>query len=124
MVQSSIIAIALTAAFSGFAAAKSCKTGGIYCGTSLLNRGNYITNINTGLAAQSLPQTEFNQHNSLWDCTHNGQVQFSTLCLMGCLPNGSNDDTCQVDTAKRDAGDAAGETTAAKRDAVGKEWVA
>jgi hypothetical protein len=143
MVQLSIIAIALTSALSGLVAAKSCKTGGIYCGTSLLDRGklwfsqtnwflhknfvsrantetplnwlfqftgNYITNINTGLAAQSVPETEFNQHNSLWDCTHNGQIQFSTLCLMGCLANGSDDDTCQVDTAKRDA--------------IDKEWVA
>ncbi|TVY81594.1 hypothetical protein LSUE1_G008166 [Lachnellula suecica] len=109
MVQTSIIAIALTSALSSLVAANSCKTGGIYCGTSLLKKGNYITNINTGLAAQSLPETTFNQDNSLWACTHNGQISFTILCPAGCLPNGSNDDTCQVD---------------GKREVVGQEWSA
>ncbi|TVY31705.1 hypothetical protein LOCC1_G008511, partial [Lachnellula occidentalis] len=112
MVQLSKMTIALTSVLSTLVAAKSCKSGGIYCGKSLLDRGDYITKINTNLKANNLPDTDQYRDASLWTCLEHGDISLIQYCATGCLGNGKKDDSC-VDDA---AADAAVEAAAAKRE--------
>ncbi|TVY25252.1 hypothetical protein LHYA1_G006993 [Lachnellula hyalina] len=117
MVQLSTMTIVLTSVLSTLVAAKSCKRGGIYCGKSLLDRGDYITKLDTNLKANDKPDTQQYRLESLWTCLEHGDISFIQYCATGCLGNGNNDDSCTDDAAA----DAAAE--AAKRD-VGIAWVA
>ncbi|KAF7858936.1 hypothetical protein EAF04_008977 [Stromatinia cepivora] len=94
MVQLSMITIVLASALSGLVAAKSCKTGGIYCGTYLLKRGDYITKINTNLLANNLPTSDLYVKQSLWACIEHGDIRFLQFCAAGCVGGDKNDDYC------------------------------
>ena len=61
--------------------------------------GNYITKINTNLAAKLVNQNDYNQKNSLWSCGDNGDIEFKQLCRTGCVDNGKDDDACNEDEA-------------------------
>ncbi|RAL62689.1 hypothetical protein DID88_004532 [Monilinia fructigena] len=94
MVQLSIITLAVASLLSGLAAAKSCKTGGIYCGTDLLRRGDYITKVNTNLLANNLPTSNLYVQQSLWACIEHGDIRFIQFCASGCVGGDSKDDYC------------------------------
>ncbi|KAI9640592.1 hypothetical protein NHQ30_010891 [Ciborinia camelliae] len=102
MVRISMIALAVVSAFSGLVAAKSCKNGGIYCGTYLLKRGDYITKIQTNLLANSLPTSDIYVKQSLWGCIEHGDIKFLQFCAAGCVGGDKKDDYC-TGTGKRDA---------------------
>ncbi|TGO40103.1 hypothetical protein BHYA_0042g00360 [Botrytis hyacinthi] len=94
MVQLSTITIILTSALSSIVAAKSCNTGGIYCGTYLLKRGDYITKINTNLLANNLPTSDLYVKQSLWACIEHGDIKLLEFCAAGCVGGDKNDDYC------------------------------
>ncbi|KAF7919370.1 uncharacterized protein EAE97_011702 [Botrytis byssoidea] len=94
MVQLSTIAIILASALSSIVAAKSCNTGGIYCGTYLLKRGDYITKINTNLLANNLPTSDLYVKQSLWACIEHGDIKLLEFCAAGCVGGDKNDDYC------------------------------
>ncbi|KAL7622189.1 hypothetical protein AAE478_007692 [Parahypoxylon ruwenzoriense] len=96
MVQFVKIAVVLATAFSSFemAAAKSCKSGGIYCGFALLKRGDYITKIITNLRANNLPTDDFYIKQSLWSCLEHGDISLIEMCSLGCNGGDSKDDFC------------------------------
>ncbi|KAI1498686.1 hypothetical protein F5X99DRAFT_314953 [Biscogniauxia marginata] len=106
MVQVAKIAIALTTVFSGFGlvAAKSCRSGGVYCGSALLKRGDYITKIKVNLIANGQPTTDYYVEESLWTCLEHGDITLEKVCSYGCSGGDKRDDTCnEVYTAvKRD----------------------
>ncbi|TGO53819.1 hypothetical protein BCON_0117g00110 [Botryotinia convoluta] len=94
MVQLSTIAIVLASALSSIVAAKSCNSGGIYCGTYLLKRGDYITKINTNLLANNLPTSDLYVKQSLWACIEHGDIKLLEFCAAGCVGGDKNDDYC------------------------------
>ncbi|TGO08922.1 hypothetical protein BTUL_0186g00260 [Botrytis tulipae] len=94
MVQLSTITIILASALSSIVAAKSCNTGGIYCGTYLLKRGDYITKINTNLLANNLPTSDLYVKQSLWACIEHGDIKLLEFCAAGCVGGDKNDDYC------------------------------
>ncbi|TGO53049.1 hypothetical protein BOTNAR_0306g00120 [Botryotinia narcissicola] len=94
MVQLSTITIILASALSSIVAAKSCNTGGIYCGTYLLKRGDYITKINTNLLAKNLPTSDLYVKQSLWACIEHGDIKLLEFCAAGCVGGDKNDDYC------------------------------
>ncbi|KAF9891439.1 hypothetical protein FE257_003905 [Aspergillus nanangensis] len=71
--------------------AKSCKKGGIYCGQSLLNRGNYENHIKEVLASQGKPTDHAHVLNSLFNCIENGAITYQVYCSKGCGGVGSTD---------------------------------
>ncbi|KAF3059739.1 hypothetical protein GL218_04613 [Daldinia childiae] len=101
MVQLAQVAIIFTTALAGFTTAKSCKTGGIYCGTYLLERGDYINKIITNLRANNMPTDDNTIKQSLWSCLEHGDIQFKEMCTRGCVGGDKNDDYC---TGSPDAG--------------------
>ncbi|KAI1196235.1 hypothetical protein F5X97DRAFT_220272 [Nemania serpens] len=86
--------IAVAASSAGLVSAKSCHNGGIYCGTYLLDRGDYINKIITNLRANSLGTEDYNIKNSLWTCIDHGDIQFKELCSVGCIGGDKSDDYC------------------------------
>ncbi|OTA59762.1 hypothetical protein K449DRAFT_436021 [Hypoxylon sp. EC38] len=94
MVQLITIVVTFTAVFSGFVSAKSCKSGGVYCGYSLIARGDYRDDIITQLhgADKSTDETVINQ--SLFLCGSHGTISFSQFCNNGCVGGDSRDDYC------------------------------
>ncbi|KAG9229782.1 hypothetical protein BJ875DRAFT_522018 [Amylocarpus encephaloides] len=121
MVRLSVIVVALSSVLSSLVAAKNCKNGGIYCGSGLLSRGNYITKINTHLAANQVNQTDYNEKNSLWICVAQGGIEFKELCVGGCLGNGKKDDSCGENKAAEEGAKAA---EAARKREIGIVWAA
>ncbi|KAL2066886.1 hypothetical protein VTL71DRAFT_1310 [Oculimacula yallundae] len=116
MVRVSLLAAALVSALSGLAAAKSCKKGGLYCGSALLKKGDYITKMNTNLEANNLDPTEMNRERTLWVCIEHGDIKLLETCMMTCLSGTPEDDSCgEEEAAKIAAG--------AKR-AVAMNWAA
>ncbi|KAI1376638.1 hypothetical protein F4677DRAFT_419115 [Hypoxylon crocopeplum] len=94
MVQFAQVAIIFTTALSGMVAAKSCTTGGIYCGTYLLQRGDYITKIITNLRANNMPTDDNTIKQSLWSCLEHGDISFKEMCSLGCIGGDKKDDYC------------------------------
>ncbi|KAI0400847.1 hypothetical protein F4802DRAFT_601608 [Xylaria palmicola] len=106
MVQFVSFVAAITVALSstGLVAAKSCHNGGIYCGTYLLKRGDYINKIITNLRANEVGTEDYNIQNSLWSCIDHGDIAFKELCSVGCVGGDKNDDYCSgTGQSKRDA---------------------
>ncbi|KAI7781387.1 hypothetical protein LA080_014821 [Diaporthe eres] len=64
--------------------AKSCKQGGVYCGQSLLNRGNYRDHIIETLKAAGKPTDEPHIVSSLFDCLKDGDIRYRDYCGRGC----------------------------------------
>ncbi|KAI0552660.1 hypothetical protein F4679DRAFT_581171 [Xylaria curta] len=115
---------ALTAfACAGIVVAKSCKSGGIYCGFALLDRGDYVNKIITNLQANNEPTDDQHINQSLWACLEHGDISFKSYCTLGCNGGDSNDDYCngspeQVAQDAEDAAELAAEKFRARRGAA------
>ncbi|KAI3320962.1 hypothetical protein HD806DRAFT_537619 [Xylariaceae sp. AK1471] len=94
MVQLSNFVLATIMSSIGLVAAKSCHSGGIYCGTSLLHRGDYNTKIITNLRAVNEPTDDQHIKQSLWDCTSHGDIGYREFCTFGCHGGDDKDDYC------------------------------
>ncbi|KAI0898820.1 hypothetical protein F4806DRAFT_493325 [Annulohypoxylon nitens] len=94
MVQIATVIVAFTAVLSGFASAKSCKNGGVYCGTALIHRGDYHDDIVTQLQAHRQSTDEIHVQQSLFGCGKHGQITFRQYCSKGCVGGDKKDDYC------------------------------
>ncbi|KAJ7477559.1 hypothetical protein FB451DRAFT_1032788 [Mycena latifolia] len=87
----------LTATFATFAAfftalasagalevRDSCNRGDVYCGTSLLNKGNYRDHIIQVLQQNGQPTDETHIDDSLFDYLSGGEIKFISFCVNGC----------------------------------------
>ncbi|KAI0468902.1 hypothetical protein F4859DRAFT_516649 [Xylaria cf. heliscus] len=79
-------------ATAGSAVAKSCKKNGLYCGQSLINRGNYNDHIIQVLETAGQPTDTAHILNSRFSCGSNGDITFLQFCAKGCSGVGSTDD--------------------------------
>ncbi|KAI1750276.1 hypothetical protein F4782DRAFT_532598 [Xylaria castorea] len=70
----------------------SCHKGGLYCGQSLLNRGNYNDHIIQVLEANGQPTDTAHIVNSRFSCGSNGDITFLQYCANGCSGVGNTDD--------------------------------
>ncbi|POR34511.1 Uncharacterized protein TPAR_05280 [Tolypocladium paradoxum] len=101
MVNFAFIPLAAIAVIIPFATADNCRDGYIYCGSSLLKKGNYLGMIKDKLNAQPnlllrIPPYD----NSLWKCVGSeGDIQYITWCgSHGCFDAGWNkNDYCIPD---------------------------
>ncbi|KAI1163346.1 hypothetical protein F5B18DRAFT_319512 [Nemania serpens] len=93
MVQLTTFALAVLAS-AGIVAAKSCNSGGIYCGFALLGRGDYINKITTDLQANNQPTDNQHINQSLWTCLDHGDISFRQFCSSGCNGGDKSDDYC------------------------------
>ncbi|KIY68649.1 hypothetical protein CYLTODRAFT_252582 [Cylindrobasidium torrendii FP15055 ss-10] len=71
--------------------AKSCKRGGVYCGQSLLNRGNYHDHIVRVLKASNQPTDDAHIRGSIFDCLSGGEIRYRGYCSRGCGGVGNSD---------------------------------
>ncbi|KAI0132097.1 hypothetical protein BJ170DRAFT_691299 [Xylariales sp. AK1849] len=108
MVQITVFALTVLAS-AGIVAAKSCKSGGIYCGFSLLDRGDYVTKIITNLRASNEPTDDQHIKQGLWTCLDHGDISFKEYCSVGCNGGDSKDDYCNgsAEQVAQDAQDTA-----------------
>ncbi|KAI0172913.1 hypothetical protein GGR52DRAFT_572723 [Hypoxylon sp. FL1284] len=124
MVQIAQVALLFTAALSGLAEAKSCHNGGIYCGTYLLQRGDYITKMVTNLRAAKMPTDDHTIKQSLWSCIEHGDIKYLEMCHAGCIGGDKNDDYCGEDAAAEAAGEAAEDAAAGAKRGETLAWEA
>ncbi|KAI1126603.1 hypothetical protein F5Y10DRAFT_266922 [Nemania abortiva] len=91
-----ILLAAVGSAVAGIdTALKSCKKNGLYCGQSLLNRGNYNDHIIQVLKDNGQPTDTAHIVNSRFSCGDNGDITFIQYCDKGCSGVGnSGDDFC------------------------------
>ncbi|KAI1253579.1 hypothetical protein MGN70_005789 [Eutypa lata] len=82
------------AALAGFVAADSCNSGGVYCGYSLIAKGDYRDDIVTELSASGYSTDETSIQQSLFNCLDNGQIDVTSYCANGCVGGDSSDDYC------------------------------
>ncbi|KAJ6474876.1 hypothetical protein C8R45DRAFT_1217260 [Mycena sanguinolenta] len=83
------------AAASELVADQSCNAGGVYCGVSLLNKGNYQDHIVQVLEANGQSTDEAHIDYSLFDCLSGGEIRFIEFCSNGCGGTTSTaDDYC------------------------------
>ncbi|KAJ7323641.1 hypothetical protein DFH08DRAFT_711762 [Mycena albidolilacea] len=79
------VAFLTTLASAGVLEARdSCNSGGVYCGTSLLNKGNYHDHIVEVLTQNGQPTDEAHVDNSLFNCLSGGEISFISFCGNGC----------------------------------------
>ncbi|EJD36522.1 hypothetical protein AURDEDRAFT_32161, partial [Auricularia subglabra TFB-10046 SS5] len=64
--------------------ADSCNRGGVYCGQSLLNKGNYHDHIVAVLQSVNSPTDETHVVNSLFNCLDGGEITYQGFCGKGC----------------------------------------
>ncbi|KIY68657.1 hypothetical protein CYLTODRAFT_350996 [Cylindrobasidium torrendii FP15055 ss-10] len=88
---STIFTALLLAIAPEVAIAKSCKRGGVYCGQSLLNRGNYWDHIVETLQASGQPTDDAHVRASIFDCLSDGDIRYRGYCSRGCGGVGSDD---------------------------------
>ncbi|KIY68660.1 hypothetical protein CYLTODRAFT_350963 [Cylindrobasidium torrendii FP15055 ss-10] len=75
--------------------ANSCNKGGVYCGQSLLNKGNYYAHIVETLRSVGQPTDDTHVRLSIFDCLSNGDIRYRGFCSKGCGGVGnSNADYC------------------------------
>ncbi|KZW00547.1 hypothetical protein EXIGLDRAFT_761631, partial [Exidia glandulosa HHB12029] len=87
-----IVAVAIAhASFASFVVAASCNQGGVYCGQSLLNKGNYHDHIVQVLQANGQPTDQAHIINSIFDCLSGGEIRFRGYCANGCGGVGTED---------------------------------
>lgn len=114
MKAATVFAAFLAAATS--VVADSCNRGGVYCGSSLLRKGettarqpcslqdvdmtirltrghlgNYRDHIILVLQANDQPTDEAHIQNSLFDCVSDGNINFVSFCGNGCGGTDSTD---------------------------------
>ncbi|RSL58092.1 hypothetical protein CEP53_006250 [Fusarium sp. AF-6] len=87
----------LTATLASLGEARNCKKKLTYCGSTLLNIGDYSNQITQALkdAGQSADFTR--AQNSLFYCEggKNGDIRYTRLCTGGCKDHGDDkSDTC------------------------------
>ncbi|KAJ1323056.1 hypothetical protein MN608_11910 [Microdochium nivale] len=73
------------------AAAASCNRGGVYCGSSLLRKGNYRDHIIETLQANGQSTNEAHIQNSKFDCIGGGDIVYRQYCANGCGGTDSED---------------------------------
>ncbi|KAI8721607.1 hypothetical protein NCS52_00302600 [Fusarium sp. LHS14.1] len=87
----------LTAALASLGEARNCKAGISYCGSTLLNIGDYTNQINQALKAAKQPSDFTRAQNSLFYCEggKHGNIRYTKLCTGGCKDHGNGkSDTC------------------------------
>ncbi|KAF8139569.1 hypothetical protein K438DRAFT_1637272 [Mycena galopus ATCC 62051] len=90
-----VVFLTTLAAASELEADNSCNAGGVYCGVSLLNKGNYQDHIVQVLEAAGQPTDEAHIDYSLFDCLSGGNIRFIEYCSSGCGGTTSKqDDYC------------------------------
>ncbi|RYP46588.1 hypothetical protein DL768_007210 [Monosporascus sp. mg162] len=83
----------ITAVFAtaGVVVAESCNRGGVYCGSSLLRKGNYRDHIKETLQAAGVSTDERHIQNSKFDCLSDGDIAYREFCSNGCGGTDSTD---------------------------------
>ncbi|KAF2678435.1 hypothetical protein K458DRAFT_394975 [Lentithecium fluviatile CBS 122367] len=71
--------------------AKSCVKGGVYCGSSLLRRGNYKAHIVETLEDAGVGTDDWHVQNALFDCLKDGDIRYRAFCDIGCGGTDSTD---------------------------------
>ncbi|KAG5459444.1 MAG: hypothetical protein BJ554DRAFT_153 [Olpidium bornovanus] len=71
--------------------ADSCNRGGVYCGSSLLRKGNYRAHIIETLLAVGVTADEKHIQNSKFDCLSGGDIVYREYCAAGCGGTASTD---------------------------------
>ncbi|KAJ3531643.1 hypothetical protein NM208_g6992 [Fusarium decemcellulare] len=99
MVNVSFLSIAVVATLASFGAARNCTPGLYYCGSALLQVGNYYDPIEDALAAAKKGICADRRHvnDSLFYCLHgtNGDIKYKAFCSKGCSNNGiGKSDSC------------------------------
>ncbi|KAI0891736.1 hypothetical protein F4806DRAFT_481759 [Annulohypoxylon nitens] len=95
MVNRNLITIAIGVILSGVATAANCGNGFYYCGTSLLNKGNYYGDIVNSLTEAGEPNAETNINQSLFYCKGAHDIPFVKFCEGGCHDAGTGkSDSC------------------------------
>ncbi|KAF2660302.1 hypothetical protein K491DRAFT_589482 [Lophiostoma macrostomum CBS 122681] len=75
--------------------ADSCNRGGVYCGSSLLRKGNYRNHIIQVLQQVGQPTDDAHVQDSIFDCLDGGNIRFRGYCANGCGGTDStNPDYC------------------------------
>ncbi|KZV78112.1 hypothetical protein EXIGLDRAFT_561438, partial [Exidia glandulosa HHB12029] len=64
--------------------ADSCNRGGVYCGVSLLRKGNYHDHIVQVLQDNRQPTDDQHIQNSIFDCLDGGDIRYRGFCANGC----------------------------------------
>ncbi|KAE9392380.1 hypothetical protein BT96DRAFT_830690 [Gymnopus androsaceus JB14] len=72
--------------------ADSCNDSGVYCGQSLLNKGNYMDHIIQVLQANKQPTDKQHIIDSLFDYVSNGDIVYEEFCANGCGGIGNTED--------------------------------
>ncbi|KAL4893835.1 hypothetical protein BDV59DRAFT_201593 [Aspergillus ambiguus] len=72
-----------------YVSADSCNEGGVYCGQSLLNKGNYENHIKEVLTSQGQPTDRTHVVNSIFNCIESGGITYQGFCENGCGGVGS-----------------------------------
>ncbi|KAK2599061.1 hypothetical protein QQS21_005467 [Conoideocrella luteorostrata] len=100
MTRAAYLALFALAGVSQTVFAANCKEGLQYCGTSLLQRGNYVNDI-----SEALFGSDFESDNEapsyeklLFSCPGpNGEISLTAFCVHGCENKGQNrNDTCAI----------------------------
>ncbi|EHK15284.1 uncharacterized protein TRIVIDRAFT_38080 [Trichoderma virens Gv29-8] len=98
MVQFNIATLASVAILSNacFVSAKSCRSGGIYCGYALQQKGKcqYRDDIIVELKASHQPTDGRHIDHSLFSCLQHGKIDFQKFCNNGCVGGDKKDDYC------------------------------
>ncbi|KAH7406361.1 hypothetical protein DE146DRAFT_609054 [Phaeosphaeria sp. MPI-PUGE-AT-0046c] len=84
------------ATLGGLTAAKCCKNGINYCGSGLLNKGNYYGEITTALNNAGLPNDSDHIYDTLFHCGACTDTPVVKYCGKGACKNGGagKDDYC------------------------------
>ncbi|KAH6995007.1 hypothetical protein EDB80DRAFT_155551 [Ilyonectria destructans] len=96
MVNFIALSIAILAVIVPLAMADNCRTGVIYCGSTLQRRGNYYQQIHDALEESGQVADEAHVNDSLFYCSggSNGDIVYQTYCD-GCQDGGDgNNDYC------------------------------
>ncbi|GAM37120.1 hypothetical protein TCE0_022f06756 [Talaromyces pinophilus] len=78
--------------------ADSCNRGGVYCGTSLLNKGfslmatgDYHDHIVAVLTGAGKSTDDAHVRNSIFNCLSGGEIAYQGYCTYGCGGTQSED---------------------------------
>ncbi|PYH92370.1 hypothetical protein BO71DRAFT_400589 [Aspergillus ellipticus CBS 707.79] len=97
MVKITAIALAVVATITPFVAAKNCQSGLQYCGSVLLRKGNYYSQIVDALESVGEAADSDHVQHTLFQCTggSNGDIDVIKYCGSACQDGGNNhSDSC------------------------------
>ncbi|KAI0193879.1 hypothetical protein F4808DRAFT_464641 [Astrocystis sublimbata] len=89
--QFSIAIAAIFATATTTVLADSCNRGGVYCGSSLLRKGNYRDHIVETLTDEGVSTDEMHVQNALFNCLDDGDIMYTAYCIAGCGGTDSED---------------------------------